>query len=44
MIEHWMNEASALLVQYPLLLALIKGVLLAVVLLIYVAYVILADR
>lgn len=44
MIDSWTNQISALLTQYPLLLATIKSVLLAVVLLIYVAYIILADR
>ena len=44
MIDTWMNQISALLTQYPLLLATVKSVLLAVVLLIYVAYIILADR
>ena len=44
MIDSWISQISALLTQYPLLLATVKSVLLAVVLLIYVAYIILADR
>ena len=40
----WMNAIAAFLADSPVLLAIIRSVLIAVVLLIYVAYVILADR
>ena len=43
MSEAW-NAVTVYLAESPVLLALIKSVLIAVVLLIYVAYVILADR
>ena len=40
----WIQAITAFFIEHPLMLALVKGALLAVVLLIYVAYVILADR
>jgi NADH-quinone oxidoreductase subunit H len=43
-VTDWLNAITAYLAESPVLLALIKSVLIAVVLLIYVAYVILADR
>ena len=44
MSDGWASAISDFFIAYPLVLALVKSVLLAVALLIYVAYVILADR